>query len=90
MSWKWSMKKQSRHEDRINRVSSNAYFCSPMDGEVLAHDAVGLNIMKAKRLLEAFVTPAFLYGWSTIVYHKVNDNKLRAVVDTAWRMMLGL
>ncbi|VUZ49361.1 unnamed protein product [Hymenolepis diminuta] len=60
------------------------------------------NITKAKRqppmlrpvvrskLHEKFVQPVLLHGFSTIVYFKVDDNKIKAVQNTGPRMVLGL
>ncbi|VUZ42155.1 unnamed protein product [Hymenolepis diminuta] len=42
------------------------------------------------KLPEAFVMPVFLYGWSTTVYRKMDDNKLRNVENTARQMTLSL
>ncbi|VUZ50582.1 unnamed protein product [Hymenolepis diminuta] len=49
-----------------------------------------LSIKAQAKLLETFVEPVLLYGLSTTVYLKVDNKKLKAVQNTAWRMMLGL
>ena len=45
--------------------------------------------MKAK-LLETFIKPVLLYGLSTIVLRVVDNNPIKAVLNTARRMILGL
>lgn len=49
-----------------------------------------LSIKTRTKLLESFVAPVLLYGLSITVYQKVDDNQLKAVLDTARWMMLGL
>lgn len=48
-----------------------------------------LSIKTRAKMLETFVEPILPYGWSIIVYHKVDDKKSKAVHSTAWRTMLG-
>lgn len=49
-----------------------------------------LSIKIRSKLLETFVKLVLLYGLSTLVYHKLDDNKFRDFQNTAWRMMPDL
>ncbi|VUZ48260.1 unnamed protein product [Hymenolepis diminuta] len=84
---------------KIKRVISYAFLGSAVNDKDLADDAAKLEIMKARRrmvfsvnipakLLETFVE-GVLYGFSTIVHRKFDNNKLKSIRKRARRIMLG-
>ncbi|KAM3176759.1 hypothetical protein ACTXT7_005883 [Hymenolepis weldensis] len=48
-----------------------------------------LPIKNLAKLVEIFVELVLLYGYSTAVYRMVDDSKLKALPNTALRMMLS-
>lgn len=41
-------------------------------------------------ILETFIEPLFLYGSSTFMHYKVDNNRLKAIQDSAQKLMLRL